>query len=553
MANPIRFRWHPVWLSCLLALFTASQAHAQLRVQHVARSPVVAGESVGLFVTWDGNATLSGLRVDVPDGWRLEAVRVPDPENQQRTRPVTVRPETSGSWRVDTSGLRLSHGAMLYLRLRAGRADDASIRIIPSLVRRGERQDREEDAVDATWTVQRRPIRSPNHALRLERDQDPAPGYLIRRSLLQESWTASLWMRTGQAEGIVWSTWSGDEKAAYPFELEVDLTGRLAAYTGNGQRHYAMRTADPIADGAWHHVVLSRNADSGHMRLVVDGVAEDSLSLPQSSGPWRSGTMKVGARAAADIETASFDGEVDELQLFGRVLGIAEIAQLGRRGETSGVPAVWSVRFEQESDAVSDRDERELDIVPSLLSFRTGPTDVRIDVEDEGLRLSFHSGDEGAIRFVIERSLDGTSFERVATLMPLAGETRLAWMDRAVPHGVVHYRVVPVYPDGPGDSTPAIKAGLGLEEDQSSVVLEGNFPNPFNPTTTIRYEVLEPQVVRVSVWDLSGQMVASLVDGPHSPGRYEVGFQAESLPTGTYFVRLESTSGIQTHQMILMK
>lgn len=554
MAIPIRLKWKVMWLGCLLAVAAAPQTYAQLRVHHVARSPVMAGEATGLFVTWEGDVPLSGVRVDLPPDWKLEAVRAPDPEHVQRARAASFRLADGDTWRVDTSNMRLVRGGTLFLRLRAGRSGDATVRIVPSVVRRGERQDREEDAVDAALQVQSRPVRSTNHSLRLVRDEDPVPGYLMRRSLLQASWTASMWMRTAHADGVLWSTWTGDEKMAYPFELEIDPTGRLAAYTGNGQRHYAMRSGFPVADGAWHHIVLSRDADTGRMRLLVDGVAQDSLSLPASvPGPWRSGTMKVGARAATDVELASFDGEVDELHLFDRVLGSTEIMQLRRRGQAAGRPASWSVRFEREGDADSDRDDRELDILPSMLSFRVGPTDVRVEVEDEGLRLSFAPGEEGATRFLIERSLDGLAFQRVATLIPLADELRLAWMDRAVPQGVVHYRVIPVYPDGPGESTPAIKAGLGMLGDVSSVILEGNFPNPFNPTTTIRFEVLEPQSIRVSVWDLSGQMVASLVDGHHAPGRYEVGFQAESLPTGTYFVRLESETGIQTHQMILMK
>ena len=553
MAIPVRLRWFPVWLSCLLTALSVAPAHAQLRVQHVARTPVVAGEPVGLFVSWEGPEMLPGFRVDVPPGWVVESVHVPDPDNHQQSRPVPVREDGVGRWRVDSSGLRVARGSSLFLRLRAGDTDRSEVRIIPTLVRRGERLDREEEAVDATWTVHARPSRSPNHALHLKKDADAAPGYLIRRSLLQGSWTTSLWMRTARAGGILWSTWSGDEKAAYPFELEIDPAGRLAAYTGNGRQHYAMRSSAPVADGAWHHVVLSRDVDSGRMRLVVDGAAQDSLSRVEPPGTWRSGIMKVGARAGTDTELASFEGELDELHLFDQVLDAQSIAELGRRGEVSRVQSAWSVRFERGQDAVSDREDSELEIVPSLLSFRRGPTDVRVAVEEEGLRLSFESGDEGTLRFVIERSLDGSLFQRVATLIPLEHETRLAWMDRSVPPGVVHYRVVPIYPEGPGDSSPAIKAGLGLQGDPSTVVLEGNFPNPFNPTTTIRFEVLEPQMIRVSVWDLSGQMVASLVDGYHTPGRYEVGFLAESLPTGTYFVRLESDSGIQTHQMILMK
>ena len=97
-----------------------------------------------------------------------------------------------------------------------------------------------------------------------------------------------------------------------------------------------------------------------------------------------------------------------------------------------------------------------------------------------------------------------------------------------------------------------IKVGLGAELPQS-VVLIGNFPNPFNATTTISYEVREMEAVRLAVWDLAGQQVGVLVDRVHSPGTYEVAFSAENLPSGTYFARLETEEGIESHKMILTK
>ena len=84
-------------------------------------------------------------------------------------------------------------------------------------------------------------------------------------------------------------------------------------------------------------------------------------------------------------------------------------------------------------------------------------------------------------------------------------------------------------------------------------MLVGNFPNPFNPATTITYEVHQTSPVRVSVWDLSGQQVTVLVDRIQAPGAYQVRFEGGDLPSGTYFVRLENQRGTQTHKMVLMK
>ena len=88
----------------------------------------------------------------------------------------------------------------------------------------------------------------------------------------------------------------------------------------------------------------------------------------------------------------------------------------------------------------------------------------------------------------------------------------------------------------------------------TSAALIGSFPNPFNASTTITYEVREAQEVTVSVWNLAGHQVAHLVSTTHSPGVYEVGFDAGDLPSGTYFVRLQTPQAHPiSHKVILMK
>jgi hypothetical protein len=81
----------------------------------------------------------------------------------------------------------------------------------------------------------------------------------------------------------------------------------------------------------------------------------------------------------------------------------------------------------------------------------------------------------------------------------------------------------------------------------------GNYPNPFNPTTTIQVAVPEASRVRVSVYDLLGRMVSLLVDGQLSAGTHSVTFDAGSLPSGVYLYRLEYSGGAVTRTMQLLK
>ena len=83
--------------------------------------------------------------------------------------------------------------------------------------------------------------------------------------------------------------------------------------------------------------------------------------------------------------------------------------------------------------------------------------------------------------------------------------------------------------------------------------LETNYPNPFNPTTTIPFSITETGHVRLAVYDMQGRVVRVLIDRVIQPGRQEVTFDAAGLPSGTYFYRIETAGLRQTHKMMLLK
>ena len=84
-----------------------------------------------------------------------------------------------------------------------------------------------------------------------------------------------------------------------------------------------------------------------------------------------------------------------------------------------------------------------------------------------------------------------------------------------------------------------------------------NFPNPFNPSTTVRYEVTANVQVTLAVYDVAGRLVAHLFKGTSSPGVHEVRFDALSggrpLSSGIYFVRLEVPGSSVVRKMMLLR
>jgi len=83
--------------------------------------------------------------------------------------------------------------------------------------------------------------------------------------------------------------------------------------------------------------------------------------------------------------------------------------------------------------------------------------------------------------------------------------------------------------------------------------LQPNYPNPFNPSTTIAFSLPETQRVRLTVVNLLGETVAILVDAPLAEGKHTVPWNAAFLPSGIYLCRLQAGAQVQTTKMVLMK
>jgi hypothetical protein len=87
----------------------------------------------------------------------------------------------------------------------------------------------------------------------------------------------------------------------------------------------------------------------------------------------------------------------------------------------------------------------------------------------------------------------------------------------------------------------------------SSYTLHQNFPNPFNPITTINYDVPERSLVSLKIYDVLGNEIATVVDEEKIAGEYEIVFNSETLPSGVYFYQLKVREYVETKKMVLMK
>ena len=96
-------------------------------------------------------------------------------------------------------------------------------------------------------------------------------------------------------------------------------------------------------------------------------------------------------------------------------------------------------------------------------------------------------------------------------------------------------------------STEAVRQAV------NGFVLMNNYPNPFNPTTTIPFTLKESRQVNLSVFNVDGQLVETLIDRDLEAGLYYAVWDAGDLSSGAYYYRIDAGSFTDVKKMILLK
>ncbi len=116
---------------------------------------------------------------------------------------------------------------------------------------------------------------------------------------------------------------------------------------------------------------------------------------------------------------------------------------------------------------------------------------------------------------------------------------------------LIKYRLQQIDFDGTSTNTGEVEAWLNTIPDK--FYLGQNFPNPFNPSTRIQYQVSSIAPVTLKVYDILGNEVAILVNEKKSPGTYELTWNAVGLPSGIYFYKLVADNFSSIKRMILLR
>ncbi|RPH96595.1 T9SS C-terminal target domain-containing protein [candidate division KSB1 bacterium] len=178
-----------------------------------------------------------------------------------------------------------------------------------------------------------------------------------------------------------------------------------------------------------------------------------------------------------------------------------------------------------------------------------------------GIRLSFSTASElNNDHFEIMRStFEFGEYTRITSL-PSQGnsatEHRYAYLDRDVADGQTYWYFLADV-DQNGNRTEhrdllrsALARGASVLPKEYYL---SAYPNPFNPSTTISFSIIESGNVRLDVYDVSGRWIRTLTNENREAGSYSVTFNANDLPSGIYFVRMNAYAFRTTHKIVLMK
>lgn len=162
--------------------------------------------------------------------------------------------------------------------------------------------------------------------------------------------------------------------------------------------------------------------------------------------------------------------------------------------------------------------------------------------------------------FEVQRSAsENGGFSTVSRIIPGHGTTVVTHYYSYVDSPAVpgrYYRVREIDTNGAewfSESICATPVSSAPARENGGFSLFRNYPNPFNPGTTIGYSIPAGGRVRIVVFDILGRVVATLKDGRENPGEHSVRWDAGGIPAGIYLCRLESDRAAKTIRLVLVR
>lgn len=178
-------------------------------------------------------------------------------------------------------------------------------------------------------------------------------------------------------------------------------------------------------------------------------------------------------------------------------------------------------------------------------------------VTGKNVKLTWQTATEtNNLGFDVERKQSGSAAWSTLGFVKGQGTSNSAnsysYLDNASTAGKYEYRLKQTDRDGKFTYSSTVEAIVGLSP--ASIELSGNYPNPFNPSTSISFTLGTTGRASLKVYDVLGKEVATVAEGMFNAGeRNTFTFNASNLTSGVYYYRLVSNAAVETRTMLLMK
>jgi hypothetical protein len=319
--------------------------------------------------------------------------------------------------------------------------------------------------------------------------------------------------------------------------------------------------------GKWTH--LAATCDGTHMRFYINGTLRGDTTLAYAPTPYATIPFRFGS--IADDLNAFFYGAIDEVRVWNVARSAEEIQNTMNTPFTEGQTNLVGYWQMNEATGTVVRDlagsnngsliNFEFDVTDGwissdnampaeLVSFTATPKGRGVElawktateVNNYGFDIEKRMKDElGIMNWVKLGFVEG----RGTTNAPQS----YSFIDNSA-SGTVAYRLKQIDRDGSFEYSNQVEVTVAAPVE---FALMQNHPNPFNPSTSIRYQVAAPGHVSLKVYDILGKEVATLVNGMQDAGAKIAKLDASQLPSGIYFYTLRTSNFTATKKMLLLK
>jgi hypothetical protein len=365
------------------------------------------------------------------------------------------------------------------------------------------------------------------------------------KDLKKNRLTTDFWFMTPEKDLSLLNVYNRDESVS---ELFINSFGMLSL-----QSKFQNKLLNPyfISQNSWNHIALYADYENGIYQFYCNGTLVssnimDALIIPEdirfSFGGAGAKEIYIEQLQFSRADENGLQNILDEKYYTSTPdnIGLVRIFRFDSEN-LNKINSGFSVNFENVKFVKSD----------APLSLRA--PELNINLLSSSFELEWNEGDfRHAQQYLLERSDNNKDFIPVYSIAAENNpEAKYRYTDKRINKSeIIFYRVKQILKDGSAVYSPQVKVGQGFSEP---FTMGQNFPNPFNPRTSIDIELFRDSDVEVVIFNLEGKEISRLFHGNLAKGKHYFSFDASEYPSGIYICRVNTPDFSQTTKMILTK